>query len=365
MAFERPSLQDLTDRILADFKSKMGNTSTFLRRSVVRIFGQVIAGAVHLLYGYLEYKADQLFATTADGDNLEFLAAEYGLSRRQAAKATGTVRATGTIGTVIPIATVLQNQDEVQYATDAAGTIGAYGYVDLALTAVEAGEDANEEEGVSLEFVSPVSGVGSEATILSGGIDGGSNTESDDDFRARLLYRKHYPPHGGSQFDYVAWALEIPGVTRAWCIPEYAGAGTVGLGFVRDGDIDPVPSDTRRQEMYEYLLEHTDPYSGKTVGVPVGAQPGFEVLDVSDLFLNPDISVYPFTDEVKASVQAELEDLIKREGGPGETVYVSHISEAVSAAAGEERHRVNSPAADVTATYTQFHKLGTIAWRPY
>jgi len=365
MAFERPSLQDLTDRILADFKSKMGNTSTFLRRSVVRIFGQVMAGAVHLLYGYLEYKADQLFATTADGDNLEFLAAEYGLSRRQAAKATGSVRAIGTIGTVIPIATILQNTDEVQYATDAAGTVGPYGYVDLALTAVDAGENANEEEGVSLEFVSPISGVDSEATILTAGIDSGSDTESDDDFRARILYRKRYPPHGGNQFDYVAWALEIPGVTRAWCLPAYAGAGTVGLGFVRDGDIDPVPSDTRRQEVYEYLLGHTDPYSGKTVGVPVGAQPGLEVLDVSDLFLNPDISVYPFTEAVKAKVQAELEDLIKREGGPGETVYVSHISEAISAAAGEERHRVNSPVSDVTASYMQFHKLGTINWRPY
>jgi uncharacterized phage protein gp47/JayE len=117
--------------------------------------------------------------------------------------------------------------------------------------------------------------------------------------------------------------------------------------------------------MYEYLIEHTDPVSGLTVGCPAGAQAGLDVLDIEELFINPDISIYPFTDEVKEAVESELEDLVFREGGPGQTIYLSLISEAVSAATGEERHRVNYPTTDVAATATQFHKLGTISWRTY
>ena len=365
MSFSRPTLQSLTDRILADFKAKMGNTSNFLRRSTFRVLAQVQAGAVHLLYGYQEYKADQMFISTADADSLEFLGGEYGIARTQAVEATGSVRVTGIVATAIPLGTKFKSADDEEFVTDAAATIAASGSVDVAVTAVVAGAAGNEETGTELEFVSPIGGVNGTVEVISPGISGGADTETDDAYRERLLARKQYPPHGGARSDYVAWALEVSGVTRAWCIPEYDGAGTVGVGFVRDGDTDPVPNDTLRQEMYEYLLEHTDPVSGETVGCPVGAQPGLEILDIQDLNLNPDISVHPFTDAVKDAVEAEIEDLITRDGGPGETIYLSKLSEAISAATGEARHRVNSPTADVVASALQFHRLGTITWRSY
>jgi len=365
MSFDRPTLQSLTDRILADFKAKMGNTSNFLRRSTFRVMAQVMAGATHLLYGYLEYKADQMFVGTADTDNLEFLGGEYGISRTQAVEAEGVVRVTGTVGIAIPIGTEFTRADEEEYVSDADEEIGASGSVDVAVTAVTAGQSANEETGTELEFVSPIASVDSVVTVLSPGISGGADTETDEDYRARILARKQYPPHGGAASDYVAWMLEVPGVTRAGCIPEYDGGGTVAVWFARDGDTDPVPNATDRQTVYEYLLEHADPATGEVVGCPVGAQSGLNVLEVVDYNLNPDISIYPYTDEVKAEVEAELEDLIRREGGPGETIYVSRIAEAISAASGEERHRINSPTTDATASVTQFHKVGTITWRPY
>ena len=51
------------------------------------------------------------------------------------------------------------------------------------------------------------------------GIGGGADVESDEDLRARVLFRKRNPPHSGSKSDYIAWALEVPGVTRAFVSP--------------------------------------------------------------------------------------------------------------------------------------------------
>ena len=50
----------------------------------------------------------------------------------------------------------------------------------------------------------------------------------------------------GDNDDYVAWATEVPGVTRAWCSPNGMGAGTVVVRFVRDDDDDPIPDSGER-----------------------------------------------------------------------------------------------------------------------
>jgi uncharacterized phage protein gp47/JayE len=69
----------------------------------------------------------------------------------------------------------------------------------------------------------------------------GSDEESTDELRARLLARLQNPPHGGNATDYEAWAKEVSGVTRAWSYPLELGAGTVTVRFVRDDDASPIP----------------------------------------------------------------------------------------------------------------------------
>jgi len=46
-------------------------------------------------------------------------------------------------------------------------------------------------------------------------------------FVARYIDLYRQPPQGGDLFDYIEWALEVPGVTRAWCNPLGMGTGTV------------------------------------------------------------------------------------------------------------------------------------------
>jgi uncharacterized phage protein gp47/JayE len=62
----------------------------------------------------------------------------------------------------------------------------------------------------------------------------GADIESQDDFLSRVIQAYQTTPAGGSQPDYVDWALAVAGVTRAWCVPRGYGAGTVVVLFMMD-----------------------------------------------------------------------------------------------------------------------------------
>ena len=78
-------------------------------------------------------------------------------------------------------------------------------------------------------------------------VTGGTDAETDDQLRARILHRIQNPPMGGAQADYVTWALAVPGVTRAWAASEQ-GIGTMTVRFLMD-DLRAVTTAGRRQPM--------------------------------------------------------------------------------------------------------------------
>jgi len=364
LAFDRPTLTTIVDRIVSDFETLIDGIGTLLRRSTLKVMAKVIAGAVHIMWGFLEYMAKQLFISTAEGDYLDKIAAEYGIARSAGDYAEGTVTATGTNGSVIPVGTELQSDSDVVYIVQDEATI-AGGSASLNIKARDRGSDANELSGVTLTFVSPIVGVNTTATIGADGLVDGSDEETDDELRTRVLFKKRNAPHGGAEHDYIIWALEYPGVTRAWVFSLYNGAGTVGLAFVRDDDASIIPNETQRNEVKDYLYEHTDPVTGEIVGIPVTAYPGLIMIDLQPLTVNFSISIYPNTTAVQNAIQDELENLILNEGGPGETLYRSRITEAIGLAVGEEYHTLNSPLIDITASNTQLHVMGTITFADY
>lgn len=362
MPFTRPTLLALITRILADFQTRITGASTFLRRSVINILSKVIGGAVHLMYGYLEYQKDQGFALTADTDFLDAHGSEFGIPRTAASYATGTGTVTGTPGTTIPINSELQSSTGEVYLIDTAYTIGVGGTVSVDFTAKVAGADSNDDALVILTFVSPITGVNTSVTVDLNGISDGVDEETDEPYRTRILTRKRKPPHGGADFDYEEWAKEVSGVTRAWSIPMYHGIGTVALVFVRDEDDSIFPSVAEIATVRAYLLSHSDPITGETVGVPVGAEPGFFTPTPEAKAINFTLEIYPDTTAVRTAIQSQLEDLMIARGGPEQTIYLSQISEAIGAAAGEERHNIISPTEYQTATAIQIHTLGNIAF---
>lgn len=365
MPFERPTVTELVDRISGDIETRLPDVGSLLRRSVLKVLARVFAGAVHLTYGFLAYAKDQLFITTADSNYLDVHGNEYGITRQAATKATGNVTATGTVGTLIPSGSELSSGSGIAYVTNTDYTIGLGGSVTMIVEAVEAGSDGNEDAGSEISFVSPISGIDSAATVTTGGLTGGADQESDNNYRARVLNRKRRVPHGGCEHDLIAWMLEIAGVTRAWAFSLYNGVGTVAVTFVRDGEASIVPSVADIAEMENYLIQHDDPATGETVGVPVTMYPGLTVLPLTTRTIDISIAVYPNTATVRTAIETALENWLLLDGGPGQTLYLSRISEAISSAAGEMRNRIVSPTADIVCGYTEVPILGSLTWSNY
>lgn len=365
MPFDRPTLTEIDTRIQTDFKTRIDGATSLLRRSILKVQARVYAGACHLLYGYLQYQKDQLFITTSDTENLELHGNEYGVAKKDPVKATGTATATGTAGIAIPISSELISDNGTSYFTDAEYTIGLTGSVDVNFTAEDYGEAGNDDGGILLYFVSPIASVNSYVTVNSSGIDGGLDEEDDEAYRARILTRKRRAPHGGAYFDYENWALEISGNTRAWAIPEYYGVGTVGLAFVRDDDSSIIPSAAEMATTRAYLVEHTDPLTGLTVGIPVGAEPGLLMIELQEESLDFTLMVSPNNSTVKAEIESKLEDLILTKGGPGQTIYLSDIDAAISASATEVAHKTIYQTDDLASATNRVPVLGTVTLQDY
>lgn len=346
MSFERPTLKTLIERIGNDLESRLSVTQ--LRRSNARVYSRVLAGAVHGLYGFVEYISKQCFFDTAEEQYLDRWSSIFGVKRKAATKAGGTIkfRYSGSQVT-IPTGTVLQSEDSIRYRTTS--SVNSSGIASL--EAIEAGEAGNQTAGDVLTLASPIEGVYSEAIVV--GLAGGADAEDDESLRVRLLSRARETPNGGTKSDYVQWALEVPGVTRAWCFPEASGIGTVDVLFVCDNTLEIVPDEAMLQKVQDYIDTKRPVTAHLTVGAPTLVK---VPITISGLL--------PATDAVKEAVKIELEELFKQEAEPGTRVYLSHIRASISAAMGEEDHTLIAPTSDPTpSSSSQLLTLGDITWQ--
>ncbi|HEY6037143.1 MAG TPA: hypothetical protein VIV58_22845, partial [Kofleriaceae bacterium] len=102
MPLARPTLADLTTRIRGDIRGRLEIDGALLRRAMADVLGIVWAGAVHTLYGFLDWASRQLLGDTADEDMLLRLAAMYGITPTPATFFTCTLDVTGTAAVAVP-----------------------------------------------------------------------------------------------------------------------------------------------------------------------------------------------------------------------------------------------------------------------
>lgn len=349
MAFARPTLTALVDRIQQDFISRLALVAPVLRRSMVYVLARVVAGAAHMLHGHLEFLSRQVFPDLSEGAYLDRQAAAFGLNRKEATFATGDVSVTGTNGTLVPLGSILLRSDGTQYETATEATIVA-GVGTVTVFSVLAGAATACDAATPLTFESPIAGVNVEAEVGSGGLAGAADQETDDALRTRLLERMQAPPHGGAPADYIAWAKELGGVTRAWVYPQEDGPGTVTVRFVRDDDASIIPDAGEVAVVQAHLNELAPATATVTVEAPVAVA------------LNYTISVTPDTTATRAAVTAELVDLLRRTAKPGGSILASQIRVAVGVAEGVTDFTVTSPPSDVVHSTGQLAVHGVITW---
>lgn len=345
MAWTRPTLSQLVARTEADFASRLTGAGTLLRRSMALVLSRTVAGAAHLLHGHLEFLGRQLFPDSSEAAYLVRQASVYGMAQLPPTYAHATATVTGS-GTVVA-STVLTRADGSEYRVDADVTVSGSGLV--ALTAAVEGSAGTLAPGDRLSFQSPVLGIDSTAIVVENTADG-SDQETPDALRLRLIERIGTPAHGGSVADYVAWAKSVTGVTRVWVVPRGLGPGTVLVRFVRDDDASPIP-DSGEVAAVQAVLDTNKPATATvTVAAPVAHAVNFT------------LSVVPNTAAVRAAAQAELMDAIRAQGAPGVTVLLSALRTAVGQADGLTDYTMTSPSADVVLAANAIPTMGTVTW---
>jgi len=346
MPFETPSLPVLISRTQADLAGDS------LRRSDAQILSRTLGGTAYGLYGYLDWIVDQILPDRADEETLERIALlRLNQPRNPAQPATGPVSFSAAVGAVLDVDVVLQAGDGRSYKVKASVTTVA-GLNTTTIEAVDAGTLGNADAGLTLTLVQPVEGVINSFTVLAPGLTGGIAKESVESLRARVVRSYRIIPQGGSPDDYETWALEVPGVTRAWCRGNYMGPGTVAVFVMRDNDPDPLPNPAQLAEVEAYIEA---PFRR-----PVTAE--LYVLAPLKVPVHYTIHAVPDTSAVRSAITAQLQDLHSREAGLGDKLLISHIREAVSGSPGETDHQLIAPVADVVAATNQLLTFGGITW---
>lgn len=242
MPYERPTLSDLKTLAAQDIASSLPGTDPLLRFSNLQILGTLLAMFTHLQYGYLDYIAQQMTPFTATGEFLEAWGALVDVFRNPAQQATGIWSFHGGPGVLVPAGTRIVRGDSIQYTTtaDAYTSTGIGPYSGGALAIADAdpggllGANGNCIQATVLTLTAPIAGIDSNGAAGPGGFTGGLDLEADDAFRDRVLFAFQNPPQGGDQDDYIIWAKQGTGVTRAWCCPNLAGPGTVTVYVMLD-----------------------------------------------------------------------------------------------------------------------------------
>ncbi len=354
MPFARPSLAELIDRVRGDLRGRLEIEGPLLRRAMVDVLGAVWGGAVHTLYGFLDWLAKQLFGDTAEREQLLRMAALYGITPVAATFASGDVTATGTNGSSIPAETILRLDAATAYRVTT-GQVIASGFATLPVAAVLAGDAANVPAATSLTFESPIAGVASTATVATGGITGGFDEEGTEELRDRYLLRLREPPEGGADQDYEAWALAVAGVTRAWVYPHELGLGTVVVRFVLDNEPSIFP-DAGAVAAVQAALEAERPITAEvTAEAPIELAVAFT------------IHVVPDNADTHTAIAAELADLLRRVAEPGDgagrgTILLSQINTAIGTAEGVTDYSLTVPSADVVPGVGELSTVGVITW---
>ena len=364
MAFERPSIQQIYQRVRGDLDAAAVGASSWLRRQLGDVIARMLTGVSHSLHGEIDYLARNLLPTTEDAEILAHWALTYGVPRLGATAAGGPVQFEGAESAVVPAGTVLTSGTGDDYTLDS-DVVLEDGTGVGSVTASTVGATGNVAAGESMSLSTPIAGVQSSAVVGAPGITGGTEQESVSAWGSRIRDRIQRPPQGGSISDYERWARDAhPAVTHVWVTAHEGGdAGVVTVRIATydhpDGDLPPVDGPVI-QAVYNHI-DTERPVAGGLRVIPPVAQP-----------VHMTLAVRPDTASVRSAVHQALSALFRRSARPGAfisgqaelagTISITHVHEAISLAPGEDDHQIQAITALAPETPGRILVLGDVTF---
>ena len=338
MPYARPPLTALRNQAIQDITtSGVPGLDGLLRNAVLRVLAWVMSGLAYSVYGYIDWISREAVPFTATDEYLEAWAALIGIFRIDSAAATGQASFTGQPGLVVPEGATLTRQDGTPYTATAEASVDTNGTVLVPIAAAVNGAATDCDAGTAISLDPPIAGINA-GGVTVGPTTGGADQESDDSLRSRMLAKYRAPAQGGSATDYIDWAREVPGCTRAWVQPNGAGAGTVIVrpmfddtqaahgGFPQgiDGCATLETRDTTAAGDQLAVADHIWPVQPVTALVYV-ASPVPHPIDVVLLDLDPN------TADTRSQIIASINDMYLIRAELGGTIFPSDLYEAIIA----------------------------------
>lgn len=353
--FAARTLDAISRGVRGDLRRELPGSDAMIWPNTLAVIAKVVSMAIHLVELRAEWIYRQIFASTADARQLERHAYEFGLARKLAARATGTVTTAGAADTIYPAGiSWLSGATRFTAISDARSDAG--GAVVFTVAAADAGLSGNRVAGETMALIDPALAptLGPTATVDAAGLGGGADAESDASLRARVLDRKRRPPQGGATSDYEQIARASPGVTAAWAHSWVNGPGTVGVWFLIDGRPNGIPTAADVAAVQDFIEARRLIRARLVVQAPIPRP-----VDIMIGGLSSDSIA------TRAAIRASLEAMFAARARVGVapapfTMSRSWISEAISTATGEDRHVLMSPNGDVTFADGSIPVLGTI-----
>ena len=325
MPFNLPDLPTVRRGNRDNLAAFLKGADASVPNDALRVLSDMNAGGAFLNLKYLAWLAKNFLPDQAEKGWLDRWANILFGGRKAATFADGTIAVTGTQGVKLPAGALLATADGVQYQTAADAFLSATA-TPVAVTCLTAGAIGNRDKGALLSLSVAVSSVNAQATVVL--IDGGADTESDDDLRVRILLRIRNPPMGGCATDYEQWTLSLPGVSRVWVAPMEMGIGTVTVRFACDvlragNDGLPTPDDCALAKAY---LDTVRPVTVADLfvlaAIPQGIVP--RILNLSN-----------DTPSMRLAIEAALQAMLLEKAAPGQTIFACWISDAITEAGGD------------------------------
>ena len=245
------TLEEIYQGLAAEFQTRTGKTAGSSSELAVRFYA--VAAQIYSLYVQGEWTRRQCFPQTATGEDLDKHAQLRGITRRQAAKATGMVRfyvsGPQETETEIPKGTVCMTAAGVRFlTTQAAAVKPGTTYADAPVIAGEAGAAGNVGANTIVFMALPPIRVVACANLQP--LTNGLNQEGDEELRTRVLATYKRLANGANNAFYRQAAMSFDGVAAVTVLPKYNGVGTVGVVPAAQGGM---PSQKLLEEMQEYF----------------------------------------------------------------------------------------------------------------
>ena len=260
--------------------------------------------------------------------------------------------------TVISLTSFTYEVPSTASASPGGSPVANFSGVTVTVTSQVGGQNTNLSENTTLNTTGTIGGVDNVAYVVGPGLEGGTDTESDDLLRERVFQSRRNPVANFNSAAIEKQARSVAGVTRVLVKEITPDVGDVTILFLRDGDPDPIPSAADVANVRTAILSIL-PVTSDDANV--------FVISPTAVTVNFDVSgVIPSTETMREAVESNIlaffQDKVELEQNVELDPIRGAIENTVDPITGQEitSFVLNQPSSTVTVGDNSIARPGTI-----